>query len=331
MPVRYPPLLSLRAFEAAARHLSFTHAADELCLTQSAVSRHVRSLEDYLGQRMFDRLTRRVELTPAGEEYFRAVHHALAEIEKATRDVMQPDRKASLTLSVMPTLGANWLMPRLGSFSETYPDIEVRMISSIEPVNFDAREIDVAIRVGSPHGVLRDKHLPRVEMDMVTNWKGVTAEYLFPDLLVPVLSSKLLSQGAAINEARDLLKYRLIHNASREYAWPDWLAAHDVTLTEKTDAITYGHFFMTIRAALNCKGVALIPSVILNNCLEGMDLVQPLKGDVESAGSYYLLTREENRNEYAVRTFCNWLLAEADNEKTRDLAVAPDDLEDVQQ
>jgi LysR family glycine cleavage system transcriptional activator len=314
MPTRHPPLLALRAFEAAARHLSFTLAANELFLTQGAISRHVRSLEDFLGQRLFDRFTRRVELTPTGRDYYRAIQQALDDIEKATQRAMQSERRTAITVSVMPSLGAYWLMPKLASFSETYPHIDVRMMSSIAPVSFQANEIDAAIRVGRLPGAPKQATRPRVDAEMVTNWKGVVAEYLFPDVLVPVLSRKLLSQGAEIKTPRDLLKYRLIHNASRQHAWPDWLAAHGVRLNSQTESIHYGHFFMALRAAVNCKGVAILPSLLLDHSLEGMDLVRPLPADVESDGAYYLLTREESKADRPIHSFCNWLLTEARNE-----------------
>ncbi len=274
----------------------------------------MRGLEDFLGQKLFDRFTRRVELTATGLEYYRAIQAALGDIEKATQQAMQPEQKASITVNVMPTLGATWLMPKLASFSETYPHIDVRMISSISPVNFQANEVDVAIRCGRLPGSPRQPGRPRIDADMVTNWKGINAEYLLPDILVPVVSRKLLSQGAAIDSARDLLKYRLIHNTSRQYAWPDWLAAQGVRLTSRTESINYGHFFMALRAAINCKGVALLPAILIEHAFEAMDLVRPLPVAIESDGAYYLLTREDAHTNRSVHTFCNWLLSEARNE-----------------
>ncbi|HEY0201023.1 MAG TPA: LysR substrate-binding domain-containing protein [Burkholderiaceae bacterium] len=306
--------MALRAFEAAARHLSFTQAAVELFLTQGAISRQIRTLEDFLGQKMFERFTRRVELTEAGSEYYRAVQQALGDIEQATRRAMATRERKIITLSVMPTLGTGWLMPRLTGFSETYPDIDVRLVSSIEPVNFQAGDVDAAIRVGQLPGTAAKPGQPRIELEMVTSWKGLVAEHLFPDMLVPVVSRRLLAQGGPIRTADDLLSYRLIHNASRVHAWPDWLAAHGVVLTSRTQAIHYGHFFMALRAAQNCKGVAIAPSVVLQNFTEGSDLVCPLPADVESAGGYYLLTREADRHDPSIHIFRNWLLAEAANE-----------------
>lgn len=314
MSNRLPPLLALRAFEAAARHLSFTNAANELHLTQGAISRQIRTLEEHLGRKVFDRFTRRIELTEAGAEYFRSVQQALSDIEKATQRTMQTSGRSAMTLSIMPTLGAQWLMPKLSNFSETYPDIDVRMISSIEPVNFQSGEVDAAIRVGRLPGMPFKANQPRIEMEMVTNWKGVVAQHLFPDVLVPVLSRKLLEQGRPLETVKDLLNYRLIHTASRKHAWPDWLAAHGVRMPANAEAINFGHFFMGLRAAQNCKGVAIVPSVVLQHFAGSADLVCPFEGDVESAGNYYLLTRAEDDKKPSTHVFLNWLMAEAANE-----------------
>jgi len=316
MSKRQPPLLSLRAFEAAARHLSFTAAAEELFLTQGAISRHVRGLEEFLSQKLFDRFTRRVELTAVGLEYYRAVHNALTEIEEATLRATKFEARKALTINVMPTLGATWLMPKLANFSETYPDIEIRMISAIDTVNFQSNDVDIAIRAGLLPGAARTPNRPRIEMEMVTNWKGVRADYLMPDILTPVISNKLLSQGAEIKTPKDLLKYRLIHNTNRKYAWGDWLASQGVKLTARTESISYGHFFMALRAAVNCKGVALLPSILVENSFARGELVQPFPARIESDGAYYLLTREDSSSSRPIRTFCNWLLTEAQNERS---------------
>jgi len=312
MSQRHPPLLALRAFEAAARHMSFTLAGSELFLTQGAVSRQIRTLENFLGRKLFDRYTRRIELTAAGREYYRAVQQALGDIEAATRRVMQNQEHRVITVSILPTLGSGWLMPRLGAFTETYPHIDVRLISSIEPVNFQAGDVDVAIRVGLLPGAKARPGQPRIDLEMVTGWKGVTAQYLFPDILVPLISRKLLEQGKEIKAVGDLLNYRLIHTASRKHAWPDWLAAHGVRLKPRMESLHYGHFFMGLRAAQNCKGVAIVPEVLLDS-FSGPDLVRAFPPDIESAGSYYLLTQEASAKDRAIQVFCNWLQAEVAN------------------
>lgn len=306
-----PPVLALRAFEAAARNLSFTAASVELHLTQGAVSRQVRILEDFLGRKLFDRFTRRVELTPVGHEYYLEIQQALSDIERATQRAMGASDRAIITLSVMPTLAASWLMPKLARFVETHPHVDIRLITSIESVNFQSTEIDVAIRVGRLPGEAYDREQPRIDLEMVTNWKGVYAEYLFPDVLVPVMSKKLLGQGPPVRVPADLLAYPLLHTASRRHAWGDWLSAHGVTLPASPDSVDFGHFFMGLRAAQNGKGIAIVPSIVLQDIAGADELVCPLPGDVRSAGSYYLLSREAKAKDVSMNILRGWVRSEA--------------------
>jgi LysR family glycine cleavage system transcriptional activator len=311
MPFQYPPLLALRAFEAAARHLSFTAAAAELHVTQGAISRQIRLLEDFLGRKMFERFVRRIELTPAGHEYFRDVQAALAEIEKATQRAMRTDDRVVVKVAVLPTLGSSWLMPRLARFSATYPHIDVRVITSIEPANFQTGDIDVAIRVGRLPGVPYRKEQPRIDLEMATNWRGVLAEYLFADVLVPVMSRKLLEKGKPIHCPQDLLSYPLIHTASRQNAWPDWLAAHGIRLDVSKSFIDFGHFFIGIRAAQDCRGIAIVPTVVCRHAQPEQDLFCPLAADIESAGAYYVLSRESRSEDPAIQIIRKWIITEA--------------------
>ncbi len=306
-----PPAVALRAFEAAARNGSFTLAAAELFLTQGAISRQIRVLEEFIGKKLFERLTRRVELTAVGRAYYVDIQRALGDIEQATIKAMGTPNREVLTVSVMPTLGASWLMPKLARFVEHDPDIDIRLLTSIEPVNFQAGGVDAAIRAGRLPGVGYGDGRPRIDLEMVTSWKGVRAEYLLPDFLVPVMSRKLLMQGPPISAAADVLRYPLIHTASRKHAWGDWLAAHGVALRDPGGGLHFGHFFMGLKAAADHRGIAIVPSVVAQDALASGDLTSPLPADVRSAGNYYLLTRESEARSPAVSKFRDWLLAEA--------------------
>jgi LysR family transcriptional regulator, glycine cleavage system transcriptional activator len=307
---RLPPLLALRAFETSARHLSFTKAGEELHLTQGAISRQIRLLESFLGLKLFVRLTRKIEMTPAGLEYFRSVQEALNIISHATRRAVR-DTHRVVTLDVLPTLATHWLMPRLDQFSESHRNIEVRLISSIGPVNLHSEEVDVAIRVGKIPGQRHDRRAPRIDLDMTENWKDVYVEPLFPDVLVPVVSPRLVDTVGPIAAPADLLHYRLINTASRQHAWSDWLALYGLRPPVDSNALDFGHFFMALQAARDAKGVAIVPQVLFEN-YEGRDeLIAPLPGEVPSAGSYYLLTREGALEDQAVRLLWDWLTREA--------------------
>ncbi|MFK0376979.1 LysR substrate-binding domain-containing protein [Pandoraea sp. NPDC090278] len=310
MSYRLPPLLALRAFEASTRHLSFTKAGEELHLTQGAISRQIRLLESFLGQKLFVRLTRKIEMTPAGLEYFRSIQQALDIISAATRRTIR-DTHRVVTLDVLPTLATCWLMPRLAQFTESHRDIEVRLISSIDPVNLHGEKVDVAIRVGKVPGQRYDRRAPRIDLDMTENWKKVYVEPLFADILVPVVSRHLLDAVGPIDQPSDLLQYRLINTASRRHAWPDWLALHGLRVPDDDTPLDFGHFFITLQAVRDSKGVALVPKVVLENYEWRDELVVPLPVEVPSAGAYHLLTREGAQEDEAIRQLCDWLIDEA--------------------
>lgn len=305
-----PPLNTLRGFDAAARHLSFTLAAAELHLTQGAVSRQVRDLEEFLGTKLFRRMTRRIELTSQGETYFRAVNEIFSELERAGARHRKGASTRHLTLSVLPTIASMWLMPRLHLFTQANRDIEVRIISSIEPANLLAHEADVAIRAGRLPGKEYARHLARIELEMVTSWTEVHADELFPDVLVPVCAPTLLEERAGSDPARVLLS-PLIHTTTRRYAWPDWLRANGLSAVDShNNSLEFGHFFMSLEAARKGRGVAIIPDIILANHEKRSEFVTPLP-TLPSAGEYYLLIHESRYDEPHVQAFRSWILSES--------------------
>lgn len=315
-----PPLATLRPFEAAARLGSFTAAADELALTQGAVSLQIRNLENFLEKRLFERQVRRVELTEDGRQYYAACLRALDEVERATRRMLAQRDHTILTVSALPTLATLWLMPRLGAFTSAYPDIEVRVATSIAPVDLRSSDVDIALRVGKLPGRHYGRDQPGIDLVMTDRWDGIEADLLFDDTLVPVIASKLLKQGAAIESADDLLKYTLIHTASRQNAWRDWLMALGVPYRSRKRSAEYGHFFMALQAARECKGIAIVPRKLFQMYSEqSSELVVPFEAEVPSAGEYYMLTHESRADDPAVRKFRKWalLMAEADRDSVQ--------------
>ncbi|GAA4334746.1 LysR substrate-binding domain-containing protein [Pigmentiphaga soli] len=305
-----PSMAALSAFEAAGRLGSFSAAAEELHVTQGAISRQIRGLEEYLGTRLFLRLTRQVELTAAGEAYLREVQYALDYVERATAGFRtRQSQHVVLTISALPSIASFWLMSRLVGFSQRYPHIDTRVLTSIRAVDLQSNEADVAIRVGPLPGKSYEARLPRIDLEMVTNWRGVHAEPLFDDVLVPVLSPGLPEPGHEIREPRDLLRYPLIHTASRARAWPDWLALYGLQEPERGERAEYGHFFMAIEAARKGQGVALIPGVLLSGI--GGGLVAPIRCTTPSAGSYYLLMRSDRVQDPQCAAFCDWIQEQA--------------------
>jgi LysR family glycine cleavage system transcriptional activator len=283
-----------------------------LHLTQGAISRQIRDLERFLGGAVFHRLVRRIELTPRGEEFLKVVETSLRDLERASLDFRPAATAATrLRVSVLPTIANVWLLPRLHLFSEAHPDIEVRIVSGIEAVDFQRGEADVAIRVGRLPGRHYDRRQPRISLDMVSTWEGVCADELFPDVLVPVCAPALVKNGAPLERPDDLVRYPLIHTASRKHAWPDWLGAFGVeaALLLNQESPAFGHFFMAIDAARLGRGISIVPEVLITGH-EGEGLIRPLPQRIPSAGEYYLLTPESRLEEPSVVAFRNWLLSE---------------------
>lgn len=310
-----PSLTALKVFEVAGRLESFSKAAIEMNLTQGAVSRQIRALEDELRVRLFVRLTRQVQLTPTGEKYLAEVQTAFRTIEQATSRARDLRAREVLTISVLPSVGSFWLMPRLARFSQRYPDIETRIVSSIDPVNLHSRETDVAIRVGALPGRRYDTHMARVDLTMVVDWRGILAEELAPDVLVPVLSPLLVDAERARSDPAAILQLPLIHTTSRANAWTDWMRAFKLAAPYQARKLEYGHFFMSLEAAREGEGVALIPDLLLRGTASNL-LVTAEGCKVRSAGEYYVLSLNERSNEPAIEAFRAWAQEEMHGTRT---------------
>lgn len=316
---RLPPLNALKGFEAAARHLSFTRAAEELHLTQGAISRQVKELEVELGQDLFVRHTRRIELTAEGEQFYRVVEGVFDELERAALRLTRRRSDPAITISALPTIATVWLMPRLHLLVARHPEIEARIVSSIEAADLLAHDADIAIRVGRLPGRRYERNQPRIELPMVTRWDGVHADELFADRLVPVCAPTLLTGD--VREAADLLAYPLIHTTTRRYAWPDWLRANGARYEGESDPhLQFGHFFMALDAARQGRGIALVPDILLAQDEGARGLCLPYSSEIASAGEYYLLIHESRLEDPRVQIFRSWILDEAVELRKHNLA-----------
>lgn len=306
MKRQLPPLLALRAFEAAGRHLSFSRAADELNVTQGAVSRQIKVLEEHLGQQLFIRVARAVVLSEFGNDYYAAIAKALEMIERAS--VKKHSKKHDLLkISVTQSLGSLWLMPRLSSFSEAYPDIEVSVAASLQPADFGQNDYDVAIRLGRLPGQRYSRSQPSIPHALVKGWEGVSAFHLWDEVLTPVMNRSLLKPDYPLCSPADLLKYKLLHVTVRPNAWPDWFRSQR-TPYHQGPHMGFGHFFMALEAARRGLGVALAPTLLIGDMDKSHDLVCPFPSSIKSAGAYYLLCRESRASEKIIRLFRKWLL-----------------------
>jgi len=310
-----PPLLSLRAFESAARHLSFSKAADELCVTQSAVSRHVRNLEDHIQRRLFIRQGRFVLLSEDGKRYFDKISAGLSVIEDATASLMARNKASVLTVDVLPTLGMRWLAPRLHQFSQAHPSIELHLITSIEPVNFTSSATNVAIRVGRPKepaGVRRSpqsvgEQFAKIDLEMLDDWEGIQHEFLFPDTLVAVYNPELVIPPTS---PRNLSHSTLISTVTRGRAWQDWFNIGGIGDIKPRKTLSFGHFFMSLQAAIEGRGIAILPEVLIEPELASGRL-KILFHKAESEGGYFLLFRKSAMQEKRVAYFRRWAVQAA--------------------
>lgn len=306
-----PSLVALRAFEAAARHLSFTAAAEELNVTQGAISRHIKSLEDALKLRLFRRLPRTLELTPEGQAYYPALRDALDTIERATRRLCSKSEDNVLTLSVLPTIAMSWIIPRLYAFNALHPEIEIRISTSILPADFRA-EIDMALRTGQPPRLQKRRGKGAYAgLAMAESWTGIEAEYLMPVIVVPVCSPALVAGEPPLRRPADLKNHVLVHTATRPNAWIEWLRAVGQTGIDSLNGPRYAHFFQSIHAAMRGEGIACVPRVHVADDIASGRLVVPFDHPVESAGAYYLLYRKHDAEQPKIRAFRDWLLKEA--------------------
>ena len=308
MSRQLPSLNALRAFEAAARHRSFTLAAEELCVTQGAISRQIKLLEGHLKVPLFRRLPRALELTPDGMAYLPTLRDAFDSIEFATRRIIRGNQHGVLTVSVLPTLAMSWIIPSLHEFNEQYPEIEIHMVTSINPADFNS-DIDIAIRVGSRHPPSSDEQRARIDLVMTEDWAGIEVEELMADTIMPVCAPDMLRGPPPLRTPDDLRYHTLLHTGTRPNAWADWLAASGTRTILADTGPSYGHFFMAIEAARQGKGIACVPDVLVAGDLASGRLVAPFPQPVESTGAYCILYRKHQKDLPQLRAFCAWLAA----------------------
>lgn len=306
MKRRLPPLLALRAFDAAGRHLSFSKAAEELNVTQGAISRQIKLLEEFLHAPLFRRLTRKIELTPFGQNYLAATKCAFNDIESATVRGLEECR--SLSISVLPSIGALWLLHRLTSFMIDYPQIKLQVSTSLEPANFERDGIDLAIRVGRLPNVNYCATGSQITLRMAENWDNVTAIHLWDDFITPVCSRRYLEKHGPIASVADLKKHCLIHNMSREDCWPAWISANGIEPFKGVKDLNVSHSFMAVLAAREGRGIACVPTIEIDALEWRSEMVQLFDLRLRSSGAYYLLHPHDKALSPEVKLFSNWLV-----------------------
>lgn len=259
-----PPLHAIRAFEAAGRLLSFSDAAKELYVTQGAISRQIRVLEEFLGTSLFQRGNRGVELTKVGQVYLAAVERGLYEISSSTGLLTGASAHRAITVSTFPTLSFMWLMPSLASFVSKHPNIQIRVASNDPPLELQPNRIDMKISLGQLPGKTYRKEQPRIGYEITSNWNCMKLDLLFEEWLVAVVA-RSVNQSKPIQKMRDLERHTLIHTSARPYAWPDWARANAASGLKIKQNIHVAHLFTALHLARSGAGVALIPATTFYN------------------------------------------------------------------
>ena len=286
---RLPPLRSFRVLEAAVRHQNYTRAADELHLTHSAVSHQIHALEASLGVRLFERAGRQMRATDTGRQLAQDVRATLDSLAVAVERVRGGDSGNAITVSVLPSFAAAWLVARLGGFLELHPNIELRLESTTALADFRNDGVDVAIRYGSG------------------NYEGFEAIKLFDDELFPTMSPAL-RRSAKVRVPADLARVPLLR--IRTHGWAPWFAAAGVNLPEPRKGSVFNDSELALQAAMQGQGVVLARGSLAAGKLRAGVLVAPFKQRIASPQTCYLVYPPQHANRPAVRVFRDWLLEE---------------------
>jgi DNA-binding transcriptional LysR family regulator len=287
-------LNTLRVFEAVARHGSFTRAAAELELTQSAASRQVKALEQFLGQPLLWRTTRQVELTEQGRFYADLIRSSLDRIEIGTRELLSGRRGAgALSIGLPPAFGARWLVPRLHSFVDDNPEITVNLVNSDGLVNFADRKVDVAVVLGGG------------------SWPDAVAERLMTEEMLVVCSPALMGSKHPVTSPQALRHHRLLQMTTRPDFWGDWCSIVGLSPDDFQSGPSMECFSLIVEAAVAALGVALLPRLLIEDELATGRLVAPLDPPFHGAQAYHIVVPKARAGLPRVDLFRNWLRDEA--------------------
>jgi len=286
---KIPSTAALSAFETAARHQSFTKAADELAVTQSAICRQIASLEDFLGLKLFRRDRRGVALTEEGLAYSRKVSALLDDAERDTLELMAKGGEGTtLELAVVPTFATKWLVPRLPEFMKEHPGISVNLSARVRPFLFADTGFDAAIHAD------------------IAPWAGTDAQLLMHESLVAVCSPQLIAPHKRLKPA-DWRRYALLQQNTRPYAWRDWFVSRGMSVDRDMSGPRFELFSMLAEAAAHGMGIALMPRLLVEDELRRGVLIQADAHEAPSGRSYYVIFPAHKFEDAALNTFRAWI------------------------
>jgi len=317
MSNRLPPLNSLKAFEAAARHLSVKKAAVELNVTPAAVSHQIRTLEEYLGVQLFHRYNRALELTDAARSALPKFREGFDCLAQAVERLRSHRSHAMLTVSAAPSFAARWLMPRLHRFLAAHPEIDVRVSARMRRVSVDGKG-DVAERA------TLDNWLDDSDVAIIYgrgNYPGLRVNKLIPLTITPICSPKILEGEHPLRTPGDLAQHMLLHDDTGdlydgESFWEVWLKAANLSGVDTQRGPHFSHAVLAIEAAIDAVGVLVTVRVLAAEDIAAGKLVTPFELTVPIASAYYLVCAEHATTRPAVAAFSEWLMSESSRERT---------------
>src|SRR5260221_4883741 len=283
-----PPLNALRAFESAARHLSFTRAADEMNVTQAAISHQVKALEERLGVQLFRRLPRRLLLTDEGQALLPDLRDAFSRMALAVERISARSAIGTLTVSSMTTIVMTWLVPRLPRFQAAHTEIDVRLMTTQRLVDFAREDIDGGIRFGTG------------------KWPGVKVERMFGEVLTPLCGKRFIDK---IKTPTDLRSLPLLRTTEEE-EWPIWFAAAGIEAIDGMRGPIFDSTMIGVQAAIDGLGIVMGPAALFADDIIAGRLFQPFPLAVETGKSYWLVTPETMADRPKVKAFRDWIFAE---------------------
>jgi len=286
-----PPLNGLRAFEAAARHMSFTDAAEELSVTQAAISHQVRGLEQRLGLKLFVRRNRSLLLSEAGQAYLPSVRAAFDQLNEATEKLLQKDKGGNLTVTTTSSFAVKWLVPRLGGFQRSHPEIDVRVSTGTSLVDFSREDVDIGIRYGRGQ------------------WPNLMAERLVSEDVMPVCAPSLLKGPNGLGKPADLKRFTLLHIGSFPDDWQVWLTAAGVKGVDASRGVSFDFALAAYQAAMDGLGVALGRNPLVEPDLKAGRLVIPFEFKRSSDFAYYLVYPPEAIRRRKIKAFRDWIVS----------------------
>ena len=298
-----PSLQGLLCFEAAAKHLSYTYASQELFITQSAISRQIQQLEEFLGLTLFNRTRHGVELTSAGQQYYKSIKPLLLSLEQTTLDVMShKGLGGTLKLGVVPTFATRWLLPKLSKFNDLYPEITVHLETSTKPFLFNEHIFDAAIYAGT--------------QQQIEQWPGTHAHFLMKEDVMPVCAPQLIYKyfphAKMLNESTfdlnndELEQLPLLQQTTRPSIWKEWFEMHNIQHPKPYDGQRHELFSMLAVAANHGMGMALIPKMLIENELNNKELVIVTNKELKGSRSYFLVHSSQEINPILMK-FVDWI------------------------